>query len=103
MNAAGSKIRPSGTMVRYLGKHFEQGLHSAHQMIVDVAMNEPCSFLVRHHVSHSHSHGGEGYGVGSHVVEEHGLAMPMDRMHIVFVTVGHQIPANPLSSFHYEG
>ncbi|MGA8342638.1 MAG: hypothetical protein WB781_11950 [Candidatus Sulfotelmatobacter sp.] len=65
-----------------------------------MAMEQPRTDIIWHHIGDSHHHWFQVHHVGSHSVEHNGLTMPVRCMDIIFITVGKQALANSLSFFH---
>src|SRR5882762_10405304 len=82
------------------GKNCKKRLHAAFDVIVYMAVEEPSSNVVGHHVRLDHHHWLQVNHVGTHIVEDYRLSVPMRGVNVVFVAVGKQIPADPFSLFH---
>ena len=75
-------------------------VHSAFKMVVDMAVEEPCSFGICNHVGDCHAHRCELDSIGSHMVRKGCLTVPVGRMDVILVAVGKHVPAYTFRFFH---
>lgn len=62
--------------------------HSVFEVVADVAVKEPDSFILGNHIDRSHRHRAEKHRVHPHSVPHYGISMPVSHVNVVFVSVG---------------
>jgi hypothetical protein len=72
---------PLDPFVRALGQKFTIAVPTL-QCRIGSLMVKPRSFFVGNHIGDCHSHWPHGHRVGPHMVEDYGLPMPINCMHI---------------------
>src|SRR5579859_1648816 len=81
-----------------LGQYLIQANHAAFEVIVDVAVKEPCADIVRDHVCGGHAHRPNESRVHPHPVGKDSVSVPVGHVHIIFIVVGEQVPTNVLAA-----
>jgi len=77
------------------------GDHAGPQVRSRVAMEQPGTWIVRHHVCHQHVHRQERRHIGAHVFCHHRVTVPVRRMKFE-IGGGEQVPPHPFAFSHCE-
>ena len=83
-----------------LRKHLVTTHHATFEVVGDMTVEEPDSFIVRHHVRCRHRHRSEEDRIHSHLVPDSRVSVPVSHVDIILVRAREQIPANTLTLPH---
>src|SRR5580698_9010702 len=82
------------------GQDLVAGHHAGEHVVGDVAVIEPDSGIVGHHVGGDHLGGCDVQHISPLAAHQHGVAMPVRRVSVKEVAKSGDVPAHVIANFH---